>query len=130
MIGLVTMTGLLLLPAFYVNAASESYNLGYAVWFGLLIIAIGFLIAGRLIGYPFIFPQFALGLCSVYTFGLRLMEICFRRISFNSLLYIWGFSLGLDMVTQQPEAASAPVLGVMKMLLSIAIGVILFVVTW
>lgn len=64
----------------------------------------------------------------MYAFGLGLMEICFRRISFNCLLYVWDFRLGLDMVTQLPQAASAPVLGVAKVLLSIAIGVMLFVV--
>jgi hypothetical protein len=90
--------------------------------------AVGFLIAGRFTGYPFIFPQFTLGMCSVYAFGLGLMEICFLRISFNCLLYAWDFRLGLDMVTQLPQAASAPVLGVARVLLSIAIGVMLFVV--
>ena len=129
LIGLLTMTALLFLPAFFVNAKPESYNSGYALWFGLLIMATGFLIAGRFIGYLFIFPQFTLGMCSVYAFGLGLTEIYFRRVSFNSLLYIWDSRLGFEAFTQLPRTASAPLLGAVKILVGIAIGVVLFVVT-
>jgi hypothetical protein len=79
------------------------------------------------VGFPYNFARFPLGIASIYAFGLGLMEIGFRRPSFQSLLYVWDFRLGFDYIYAGPESAGWQIAGLTKVLLAIGILVISFI---
>jgi hypothetical protein len=126
-IGLLLMSLLLVLPALFINSPPTQYPLAARLWFGLLVICVGCLTAGLLLGFPYNFARFPLGIASIYAFGLGLMEIGFRRPSFQSLLYVWDFRLGFDYIYAGPESAGWQIAGLTKVLLAIGILVISFI---
>jgi hypothetical protein len=126
-IGLLLMSALLVLPALFVDSPPSQYTVAAYLWFGLLVICAGCLTAGTLLGFPYNFARFPLGIASIYAFGLGLMEIGFRRSSFTSLLYVWDFRLRLDYIYAGPESTAWQIAGLAKVLLAIGILAISFV---
>jgi len=120
-IGLLLMSALLVLPALFVDSPPTQYTLAAYLWFGLLVACAACLTAGTLLGFPYNFARFPLGIASIYAFGLGLMEIGFRRSSFTSLLYVWDFRLGLDYIYVGPESTAWQIAGLAKVLLAIGI---------
>jgi hypothetical protein len=126
-IGLLLTSLLLVLPALFVDSPPTQYTLAAYLWFGLLVVCVGCLMGGLLLGFPYNFARFPLGITSIYAFGLGLIEIGFKRSSFSSLLYVWDFRLGLDYIYAGPESTRWQIAGLAKVLLAIGILVISFI---
>jgi hypothetical protein len=122
-IGLLLMSMLLVLPALFVNSPPAQYTLAAYLWFGLLVICVGCLTTGMLLGFPYSFARFPLGIACIYAFGIGLMEIGFKRPGFSHLLYVWDFRLELDYVYTGPEATAWQIAGLAKIVL--AVGVVM-----
>jgi O-antigen/teichoic acid export membrane protein len=117
--GLLLMSVLLVLPALFVNSPPTQYTLAACLWFGLLMVCAGCLTAGMLLGFPYNYARFPLGIAGIYAFGIGLMEIGFKRPGFSHLLYVWDFRLGLDYVYAGPESTAWQIAGLAKTLLAV-----------
>ena len=89
--------------------------------FGLLTVCVGCLATGLLLGFPYNFARLPLGIAGIYSFGVGLMEIGFKRPGFPHLLYVYDFRMGLDYVWVGAESAVWQLAGILKVLLAIGI---------
>jgi hypothetical protein len=130
LIGLVLMTFLLVLPALIDHSSLDKVNRSAHVWFVLLTICVGCLMAGMLLGFPYNFPWFPLGLGALFFFGLGLTEVGFSRTSFPWLLRLWKLHIGGRKFHDNfPESVRWRVEGSAKMLVGIGVAVMLVIVS-
>jgi len=119
LIGLLLMSGLMVLPGLINHSYPARVTLTGHVWFVLLAISVGLLTGGVLAGYPFRFPRFALGLGVLFLIGWGLSEVTFRQASFPWLVRIWKLRLGLDYLDSFPLSDGWCAAGVVKALLGL-----------
>lgn len=126
-IGLALMSALMVLPGLIGHTSPARVTLVGHAWFLLLAVSVGLLTAGTLLGFPFRFPRFPLGLGVLFLFGWGLSEIALRQASFPWLIRIWRVHLGLSFLDAFPTSAGWQVIGAVKVLAGILTVVILAV---
>jgi hypothetical protein len=127
LIGLALMSLLLALPGLIDHSSPANVTLVGHVWFLLLAVSVGLLTGGTLLGFPFRFPRFPLGLGVLFLIGWGLSEIAFSQASFPWLIRIWKLRLGLEYIDAFPTSAGWQVAGAVKVLAGIGTVMILAV---
>jgi len=105
LIGLALMSLLMVLPGLIDHSSPANVTLVGHVWFVLLAVSVGLLMGGMLLGFPYKFPRFPLGLGVFFLFGWGLSEIAFSQASFPWLVRIWKLNLGLEYLDAFPISA-------------------------
>jgi hypothetical protein len=119
LIGLVLMSLLMILPGLIDHSFPTSVTLIGHVWFVLLAISVGLLMAGMILGFPYKFPRFPLGLGVLFLIGWGLSEIAFSQASFPWLVRIWKPRLGLAYLETFPISSGWRFVGAFKVLLGL-----------
>ena len=129
-IGLVLMSLTIVLPARVDHSSVDKVIRSAHLWFVLLAVCVGFLMAGMLLGFPYNFPRFALGFGALFFFGLGLAEIPFKKTSFPWLICLWKPHIGgREFHDNFPESGVWRIQGLAKLLVGISIAVILIIVS-
>jgi hypothetical protein len=125
--GLTLISALLVLPGLIdTSSPGRVTAIGHA-WFLLLAVGVGLLTAGTLLGFPYRYPRFPLGLGMLFLFGWGLSEIAFRQASFPWLIRMWRLDLGLAYIESFPISAGWQIAGALKVLAGIGTAVVLVV---
>jgi hypothetical protein len=127
LIGLTLMSVLMILPGVINYSSPANVTLIGHIWFVLLAISVGLLTGGMLLGFPFKFPRFPLGLGVLFLIGWGLSEVTFSQASFPWLVRIWRSHLGLEYLDAFPVSSGWQVAGAVKFLLGIGTVAILFI---
>jgi hypothetical protein len=125
LIGLALMSLLMVLPGLIDHSSPANVTLVGHVWFLLLAVCVGLLMGGMLLGFPYKFPRFPLGLGVLFLVGWGLSEIAFSQASFPWLVRIWKPHLGLEYIDGFPVSAGWQILGAVKVLAGIGAVLIL-----
>lgn len=127
-IGLVLMALTIVLPARVDHSPIEKVIRVGRVWFMLLAVCVGCLMAGMLLGFPYSFPRFPLGIGAFLFFGLGLTEIAFGRTSFPWLLRLFQLHVGgREYHDNFPESTAWRIEGVVKLLVGMGAAVVLVI---
>ena len=127
LIGQILMSLLMIFPSL-INHASPAYVISVGhIWFLLLAVAVGLLMGGVMLGIPYNFPRFPLGLGVFFLVGWGLSEIAFRQASFPWLIRIWKLNVGIEYIDAFPTSAGWQILGAVKVLAGIGVVVMLFI---
>ena len=129
LIGLALISVLLVLPGLIDYTSRDRVTAIGHVWFALLAVSVGLLAAGTLMGFPYRFPRFPLGLGMLFLFGWGLSEIAFRQTSFPWLIRMWRLCLGLDYIEAFPVSAGWQVAGAVKVLAGVGAVLVLAIVS-
>ena len=116
LIGLALMSLLIVLPGLIDHSSPANITLVGHVWFLLLAVSVGLLTGGTLLGFPFRFPRFPLGLGVLFLIGWGLSEIAFSQTSFPWLIRIWKLRLGLEYLDAFPVSVGWQIAGAVKVL--------------
>jgi hypothetical protein len=116
LIGLVLTSLLMVLPGLIDHSSPTNVTLVGHVWFLLLAVSVGLLTRGTLLGFPFRFPRFPLGLGVLFLIGWGLSEIAFSQASFPWLIRIWKLRLGLEYLDAFPVSVGWKIAGAVKVL--------------
>jgi len=127
LIGLVLMSLLMILPGLIDHSSPANVTLIGHVWFTLLAVSVGLLTTGMLLGFPYKFPRFPLGLGVLFFIGCGLSEIAFSQASFPWLVRIWKLHLGLEYLDAFPISVGWQIAGAVKFLLGIGMVAILVI---
>jgi hypothetical protein len=127
LIGLVVMSLLMVLPGLIDHSSPGNVTLVGHVWFVLLAVSVGLLTGGTLLGFPYKFPRFPLGLGVFFLIGWGLSEIAFSQASFPWLVRIWRLRLGLQYLDAFPVSVGWQIAGAVKVLVGIGAVVILII---
>ena len=127
MIGLALMSLLMVLPGLIDYSSPANVNLIGHGWFALLGVSVGLLTGGMLLGFPYKFPRFALGLGALFFIGWGLSEVAFRQASFPWLVRIWKLHLGLEYLDSFPQSDGWRIVGAFKFLVGIVTATILII---
>ncbi len=125
LIGLALMSLLMILPALIDHSSPANVTLVGHVWFLLLAVGVGFLMGGMLLGFPYKFPRFPLGLGVLFLVGWGLSEIAFSQASFPWLVRIWKLRLGLEYIDAFPTSVGWQIVGAIKVLAGVGAVLIL-----
>jgi hypothetical protein len=125
LIGLALMSLLMVLPGLIDHSSPANVTLVGHVWFLLLAVCVGLLMGGMLLGFPYKFPRFPLGLGVLFLVGWGLSEIAFSQASFPWLVRIWKLHLELEYIDAFPTSAGWQILGTAKVLAGIGAVLIL-----
>jgi len=125
LIGLALMSLLMVLPGLIDHSSPANVTLVGHVWFLLLAVSVGLVTGGTLLGFPYKFPRFPLGLGVLFLIGWGLSEIAFSQASFPWLVRIWKLRLGLEYLDAFPISVGWQVAGAVKVLAGIGAVVIL-----
>ena len=125
LIGLALMSLLMVLPGLIDHSSLVNVTLVGHIWFLLLAVSVGLLTGGMLLGFPFRFPRFPLGLGVLFLIGWGLSEIAFSQASFPWLVRIWRLRLGLEYIDAFPVSVGWQIVGAVKALAGIGTVVIL-----
>lgn len=129
-IGPVLMSLIIVLPARVDHSSVDKVIRVARVWFVLLVICMGCLMASMLLGFPYNFPRFPLGIGAFFFFGLGLTEITFGKTSFPWLLRLFQPHVGgREYHDDFPESAAWRIEGVVKLLVGIGAAAILIIVS-
>ena len=93
LIGLVLTALMLALPAFMEVPLGDKAVRFSRQWTVLLAACVGCLTAGMLLGFPYNFPRFSLGIGAFCFFGLGLMEIAFSTPTFPWLPRLYDLEM-------------------------------------
>jgi hypothetical protein len=129
LIGLALMSLLMVLPGLIDPSSPSNVTSVGHVWFLLLAVSVGLLTTGTLLGFPFRFPRFPLGLGVLFLIGWGLSEIAFSQASFPWLVRIWRLRLGLEYLDAFPISIGWRIAGAVKALAGITTLVILTIVS-
>ena len=129
LIGLALMSLLMVLPGLMDHSSPATVTLVGHVWFLLLAVSVGLLTGGTLLGFPFRFPRFPLGLGVLFLVGWGLSEIAFSQASFPWLIRIWRLRLGLEYIDAFPISAGWQGAGAVKVLAGIGTVIVLAIVS-
>ena len=127
LIGLVLMSLLMILPGLIDHSSPVNVTMIGHLWFALLAVSAGLLTRGTLLGFPYKFPRFPLGLGGFSLIGWGLSEIAFRQASFPWLVRIWKLRLGLEYLDAFPISVGWLIAGAVKLFVGIGIVTILFI---
>ncbi len=127
LIGLALMSLLMVLPGLIDHSSPANVTLVGHVWFLLLAVSMGLLTGGTLLGFPYKFPRFPLGLGVLFLIGWGLSEIAFSQASFPWLIRIWKLRLGLEYLDAFPISIGWQIAGAVKVLVGIGTVVILII---
>jgi hypothetical protein len=125
LIGLALMSFLMILPGLIDHSSPTNVTLIGHVWFILLAVSVGLLAADMLLGFPYKFPRFPLGLGALFFIGWGLSEVAFRQASFPWLVRIWKLNLGLEYLDNFPLSNGWQIAGAIKVLVGIGAASIL-----
>jgi hypothetical protein len=129
LIGLALMSLLMVLPGLIDPSSPRIVTAVGHVWFLLLAVGVGLLTRGMLLGFPYRFPRFPLGLGVLFLIGWGLSEIAFSQASFPWLVRIWRLRLGLEYLDAFPTSVGWQIAGAVKVLAGITTPVILIIVS-
>jgi len=127
LIGLSLMSLLMILPGLIDHSSFANVILIGHVWFVLLAVGVGLLTGGMLLGFPYKFPRFPLGLGVLFFIGWGLSEVAFRQASFPWLVRIWKLHLGMEYLDAFPLSDGWRIAGTVKFLFGIGTVAILLV---
>jgi hypothetical protein len=127
LIGLALMSLLMILPGLIDPSSPTNVILIGHFWFALLAISVGLLTGGVLLGYPYRFPRFPLGLGLLFLVGWGLSEIAFSQASFPWLVRIWKLHLGLEYIEAFPISVGWQIAGALKLLAGLVTLVVLVI---
>lgn len=128
--GLVATALMLVLPAFMEVPLGDKATRFTRIWTALLAFCVGCLLAGMLLGFPYSFPRFPLGIGAFSFFALGVMEILFAKPAFPWLPRLWDFNLAQDTFEAGlPQANAWRTEGWGKMVIGIAVAVVLLIVS-
>jgi len=127
LVGLSLMSVLMVLPGLIDHASPTNVTLINHVWFLLLAICVGLFMGGTLLGFPYKFPRFPLGLGVLFFIGCGLSEIAFSQASFPWLIRIWILNLGLEYIDLFPVSSWWQIAGLVKILVGIGIVAIFII---
>jgi hypothetical protein len=127
LIGMALTSLLMVLPGLIDHSSPAHITLVGHVWFLLLAVSVGLLTGGTLLGFPFRFPRFPLGLGVLFLIGWGLSEIAFSQASFPWLIRIWKLRLGLEYIDAFPISAGWQVAGAVKVLAGIGTVIVLVI---
>lgn len=127
LIGLVLMSVLMILPGLIDYSSPANVTLIGHVWFVLLVVSVGLFTSGVLLGFPYKFPRFPLGLGIFFLVGWGLSEVAFSQASFPWLVRIWKLHLGLEYLEDFPISIRWQIAGAVKFILGIGTAAILFI---
>jgi hypothetical protein len=96
LIGLVLMAIILSLPAFIKVPLGAKAIRFSREWTVLLATCTGCLMAGMLLGFPYNFPRFPLGIGAFSFFGLGALEMAFSTPAFPWLPRLYDFEMGQE----------------------------------
>jgi hypothetical protein len=130
LVGLALISLLLVLPGLMDHSSPANVTLIGHVWFLLLAVSVALLTVGTLLGFPFRFPRFPLGLGVLFLIGWGLSEIAFSQASFPWLIRIWKFRLGLEYLDAFPLSPAWQVAGAVKVVVGIGTVAILAIVSF
>ena len=116
LIGLALMSLLMILPGLINHSSPVNVTLIGHVWFVLLAVSVGLLTGGVLLGFPYKFPRFPMGLGVLFFIGWGLSEVAFRQASFPWLVRIWKLHLGLEYLDAFPTSDGWRIAGAVKFL--------------
>jgi hypothetical protein len=119
LIGLVLMSVLMVLPGLIDHSSPVKVTLIGHIWFVLLALSVGLLSAGMLLGFPYNFPRFPLGLGVLFLIGWGLSEVAFRQASFPWLVRIWKLNVGLAYLDAFPISNGWQAAGAAKFLVGV-----------
>ena len=125
LIGLALMSLLMILPGVINHSSPANVTLIGHIWFVLLVLSVGLLTGGMVLGFPYKFPRFPLGLGVLFLIGWGLSEVAFSQASFPWLVRIWRLNLGLDYIDTFPLSDGWRIAGAVKFLMGIFTVVIL-----
>lgn len=125
LVGLIILSLLMILPGLIDHDSVEVVTIIGHGWFFLLAVCVGLLLAGVILGFPYKFPRFPLGLGAFFLFGWGLSEIAFQQASFPWLVRIWKPQLGLTYLDDFKIAAWWQLVGAAKVLAGFAAAIIL-----
>lgn len=126
LIGLVLTALVIVLPARVDHSRIDKVIRVGRVWFVLLAICVGCLMGGMLLGFPYDFPRFPLGIGAFFFFGLGLTEIAFGKTSFPWLLRLFQLRVGgRGYHDNFPESTAWRIEGVVKLLVGMGAAVVL-----
>jgi hypothetical protein len=125
LLGLALMSLLMFLPGLVDHSSPTNVNLIGHIWFVLLAVSVGLLLGGVILGFPYKFPRFPLGLGAFFLVGWGLSEIAFRQASFPWLVRIWKLHLGLEYLDAFPMSAGWQIVGAVKVLAGIGAALML-----
>lgn len=129
LIGLVLMSVLMAFPALIDHSSPASVIQFAQLWFLVLAICVGLLMAGIFLGFPYRFPRFPIWLGAMFFIGLGLAEITFSKAAFPWLIRIWKLHLGLEYIDAFPVSAGWQIVGLVKVLVGIGIVAMFIIVS-
>jgi len=129
LIGLALMSLLMILPGLIDPSSPANVTMIGHVWFSLLAVSAGLLTGGMLLGFPYKFPRFPLGLGGFFLIGWGLSEIAFSQASFPWLVRIWKLHLGLEYLDAFPLSNGWQIAGALKFLVGVGTIAILVIVS-
>jgi hypothetical protein len=127
LIGLPLMSVLMVLPGLIDHSSPADVTVVGHMWFVLLAVSVGLLTGGTLLGFPYKFPRFPLGLGILFLFGWGLSEVAFSQASFPWLIRIWKLHLGLEYLDAFPISPGWQIIGGVKALAGIAAAATLLI---
>jgi len=129
LMGLLLMSLLIVVPAWIDHSSVGKVIRSARVWFILLTMSVGCLMAGMMFGFPYNFTRFPLVIGAFLFFGLGLTEITFRKTSFPWLLRLFQFDIGgRGYHDRFPESTAWRIIGLVKVLVGIGIAAMLAII--
>ena len=126
LIGLLLMALMIIIPAFMQVPSGSQANLFSHIWTILLIVAAVCLTGGMLLGFPYNFPRFPLGIAALFLLGLGALEIAFPKPAFAWLPHLWKTQLGnKEFLATLPDASFWRFHGIFMLLLGIMVVLLL-----
>ena len=127
-IGLVLMSLTIVLPGRVDHSPIDKVIRAGRVWFMLLAVCVGCLLAGMLLGFPYSFPRFPLGIGVLFFFGLGMTEVTWGKTSFPWLLRLFQpHAGGREYHDRFPVSTAWRIEGAVKMLVGIGAAVVLVI---
>jgi hypothetical protein len=130
LIGLALISMLMILPGLIDHSSPAKVTMTGHVWFFLLAVSVGLLTAGMLMGFPYKFPRFPLGLGGLFFIGWGLSEVAFRQASFPWLVRIWKLNLGMEYLEAFPLSGGWRIAGIVKFIVGIGTVTILVIASF
>ncbi|MBN2146265.1 MAG: hypothetical protein JW726_02710 [Anaerolineales bacterium] len=128
LIGLALMAMMLSLPAcIKVPLGAKSARFSHQ-WTVLLVASTGCLMAGMLLGFPYNFPRFSLGIGAFSFFGLGALEAAFSTPAFPWLPRLYNFKMGQETFLEGlPKSNMWRIEGLIKLVIGIGTAVTLVI---
>jgi hypothetical protein len=130
LIGSILMAILLLLPAFMEVPLGDRAVRFSRQWTVLLVTCTGFLMAGMLLGFPYTFPRFTLGIAAFSFFGLGALEMGTSTPAFPWLPRLYDFELAQESFNAGlPKSTTWRIEGTIKLVVGISVAVTLIIIS-